>query len=115
MVDTPTEVQYGTLDLMVLKFLERYLVKPIYVFGGFGLLAFASSLAVLVWAIGLKLFAATSLIQTPLPLLSAMLFLIGCMSMLLGLLAEIMMRTYFESQDRKAYLVRAPVNRESVL
>lgn len=95
------------LDLIVLKFLERYLVKPIYVFGGFALAVFAASLLVLIWALGLKLFAATSLIQTPLPLLSAMLFLIGCMSMLMGLLAEIMMRTYFELQGRRAYLVRS--------
>lgn len=95
------------LDLMVLKFLEKYLVKPIYVFGGFGLASFAASFLVLAWALGLKLFQGTSLIQTPLPLLSAMLVLIGCMSILMGLLAEIMMRTYFESQDRKPYLVRS--------
>lgn len=100
------------LDLMVLKFLEKYLVKPIYVFGGFGLAAFASSFLVLAWALGLKLIAHTSLILTPLPLLSAMLFLIGCMSMLMGLLAEMMMRTYFESQDRRAYLVRSLTNFE---
>ena len=36
-----------------------------------------------------------------------MIFLVGCMSILMGLLAEIMMRTYFESQDRKPYQIRA--------
>lgn len=102
------------LDLMVLKFLEKYLVKPIYVFGGFGLIAFAASFLVCGWALALKFFGHTSLIQTPLPLLSAMLFLIGCVSMLMGLLAEIMMRTYFESQDRRAYLVRSLTNFERV-
>jgi len=94
------------LDLMVLKFLEDYLVKPIYVFGGFGMFAIALSFAALAWAIGLKIFAGTSLILTPLPLLAAMLFLIGCMSTLLGLLAEIMTRTYFESQGSRPYTVR---------
>lgn len=46
------------------------------------------------------------MVQTPLPLLAAMLFLIGCMSILMGLIAEIMVRTYFESQGRRPYLVR---------
>jgi glycosyltransferase involved in cell wall biosynthesis len=94
------------LDLMVLKFLESYLVKPIYVFGGFGMFAIAGSFLALAWAVGLKIFAGTSLILTPLPLLAAMLFLIGCMSVLLGLLAEIMTRTYFESQGTRPYAVR---------
>ncbi len=100
------------LDLLVLKFLESYLVKPIYVFGGFGLASVAGSFVVLTWAIALKLFAHTSLILTPLPLLAAMLFLIGCISVLLGLLAEIMSRTYFESQGSRPYLVREPTNVE---
>jgi dolichol-phosphate mannosyltransferase len=94
------------LDLMVLKFLEDYLVKPIYVFGGFGMFAIACSFIALAWAVGLKIFAGTSLILTPLPLLAAMLFLIGCMSTLLGLLAEMMTRTYFESQGGRPYAVR---------
>ena len=94
------------LDLLVAKFLENYLVKPIYIFGGFGLVAVLSSFLAVGLALGLKLFRGTSLILTPLPLLAAMLFLIGCSSLLMGLLAEIMMRTYFESQDRKPYHVR---------
>ncbi len=97
------------LDLLVAKFLEDYLVKPIYVFGGFGFLAIGSGVLTLFGAIALKLFRHTSLIQTPLPLLAAMLFLIGCSSILMGLLAEIMMRTYFESQDRKPYHLRLPL------
>ena len=95
------------LDLLVAKFLEVYLVKPIYVFGGLGLLSILAAFAALAWALGLKAFGGTSLIQTPLPLLAAMLFLMGCGSVLMGLLAEIMMRTYFESQDRKPYRVQA--------
>jgi len=102
------------LDLTVVKFLETYLVKPIYVFGGFGLLAILASFGVIGLAIALKLFNGTSLILTPLPLLSAMLFLIGCISILMGLLAEMVMRTYFESQGRRPYLVRERVNFQSV-
>jgi dolichol-phosphate mannosyltransferase len=98
------------LDLTVVKFLEKYLVKPIYVFGGFGILAIVLSLVVLSVALYLKFAGIVSLIQTPLPLLSAILFLMGCMSILLGLLAEMMMRTYFESRGRAPYAVREYIN-----
>ncbi len=101
-----SRVQKVLLDLMVAKFLELYLVKPIYVFGGFGIASMIGAFAALTWALALKFFGHTSLIQTPLPLLAAMLFLIGCISILMGLLAEIMMRTYFESQGRKPYHFR---------
>jgi dolichol-phosphate mannosyltransferase len=50
------------------------------------------------------------MILTPLPLLSAMTFLVGILSILMGLLAEMLSRTYFESQGRSAYVVRELVN-----
>ena len=58
----------------------------------------------------MRLFLHISLIQTPLPLLSALLFLVGVMSILLGLVAEMMVRTYYESQGARAYLVRELIN-----
>jgi dolichol-phosphate mannosyltransferase len=61
-------------------------------------------------AIALRLFAHISLIQTPLPLLAALLFLVGIMSILLGLVAEMLVRTYYESQGSRAYLVRELIN-----
>lgn len=98
------------LDIMVVKFLSRYLTKPIYVFGGFGFFAFFLAFLALLWALGLKFFAHTSLIQTPLPLFSGICFLLGCLCILLGLLAEVMSRTYFESQQAKPYLVKNTLN-----
>lgn len=98
------------LDLLVVKFLSRYLTKPIYVFGGFGFLAFFLSLVSLIWAFILKFFFATSLIQTPLPLFAGLCFLLGCMCILMGLLAEIMSRTYFESQQGRPYTIREKLN-----
>jgi glycosyltransferase involved in cell wall biosynthesis len=94
------------LDMIVVKFLDRYFVKPIYVFGGVGLASIALSLVVLAVMIWLRLFEGVSMIQTPLPLLAALLFLVGTTSILMGLLAEMMVRTYFESQHRSAYIVR---------
>lgn len=98
------------LDLMVVKFLEHYFVKPIYIFGGFGMISLALSGAILVYLLYLKLVTGVSMILTPLPLLSAMTFLVGILSILMGLLAEMLSRTYFESQGRSAYLVRERVN-----
>jgi glycosyltransferase involved in cell wall biosynthesis len=93
------------LDLLVVKFLFRYASKPIYVFGGFGFLSLMAGLAAGVWALVLKYFFATSLIQTPLPLLSVFLGAIGVLSILMGLLAEMLNRTYHESQGKAVYRV----------
>lgn len=93
------------LDLLVVKFLFRYASKPIYVFGGFGLVAILLALLFGLWALGLKFFSGTSLIQTPLPLLAVFLSAIGVSSILMGLVAEMVNRTYHESQAKKVYRV----------
>jgi dolichol-phosphate mannosyltransferase len=99
------------LDLIVIKFLDKYFVKPIYIFGGFGILSILFALAAGGLMIFLKLFKGVSMILTPLPLLAAMAFLVGVMSILMGLLAEMIVRTYFESQRRGPYEVRDVLNR----
>ena len=83
------------LDLIVIKFLDRYFSKPIYVFGGFGMLSLLLSALTVLVMIFWK-FEGISMIQTPLPLLAAMTFLVGVISILMGLLAEMIVRTYFE-------------------
>lgn len=98
------------LDLLVVVFLRRFFAKPIYLFGGFGIASIILSFVTIILAIGLRLFLHISLILTPLPLLSALLFLVGVMSILLGLVAEMMVRTYYESQGARAYLVRELIN-----
>lgn len=98
------------LDLLVVMFLRRYFAKPIYLFGGFGLISIIAAFATIALSILLRLFAHISLIQTPLPLLAALLFLVGVISILLGLVAEMLVRTYYESQGARAYLVRELIN-----
>lgn len=93
------------LDLLVVKFLFRYAGKPIYVFGGFGLFSILCALLAGLWALGLKLFDGVSLIQTPLPLLAVFLGAVGVLSLLMGLLAEMLNRTYHESQAKPVYRV----------
>ena len=98
------------LDLLVVVFLRNFFAKPIYLFGGFGIASIILAFVTIILAIGLRIFLHISLIQTPLPLLSALLFLVGMMSILMGLVAEMMVRTYYESQGARAYLVRELIN-----
>lgn len=102
------------LDLLVVKFLAKYATKPIYIFGGFGIAVIGVSFLAGSYAIFLKYFENISFIQTPLPLLCVMAFITGIMSILMGLLAEIVMRTYYESQDKSVYLVKITHNLEGV-
>lgn len=98
------------LDMMVLKFLDGFFTKPMYIFGGFGLFCLALSLIFLFTLMHLKFTYDVSMILTPLPTLAGMTFLIGMTSLLMGLLAEIVVRTYFESQDKKIYDIRETIN-----
>jgi glycosyltransferase involved in cell wall biosynthesis len=97
------------LDLIVVKFLFRYSTKPIYVFGGFGLVSLVAAFVTGLWALGLKFFGGVSLIQTPLPLLTVFLGAIAVLSILMGLLAEMLNRTYHESQAKAVYRIARTV------
>jgi glycosyltransferase involved in cell wall biosynthesis len=101
------------LDLIVVKFLDRYFTKPIYVFGGFGILALGGSLVFLALSLYWKFVEGIAMIRTPLPVLAGMTFLVGVISILMGLLAEILVRIYFETQQRPAYRVRSVINNAS--
>ncbi|MGQ0562331.1 MAG: glycosyltransferase family 2 protein [Gemmatimonadota bacterium] len=94
------------LDMIVVKFLASYSTKPIYVFGGFGLFALFMSLATFTWMLYLKLAGRADFVQTPLPLVTVMFLLVGCLSVLLGLVAELSIRTYYESQGKRTYAIR---------
>jgi glycosyltransferase involved in cell wall biosynthesis len=98
------------LDLVVVRFLDRHFVKPMYIFGGFGIALLAVSGLSFLVMLCLKIFNDVSLIRTPLPLFTAFTFLLSFISILMGLLAEMIVRTYFESQNRAPYLVRDLIN-----
>jgi dolichol-phosphate mannosyltransferase len=101
------------LDLIVVRFLDKYFVKPIYIFGGFGIISLMFSFIAFSAMLCLKFVESISMISTPLPLLTVMTFLVGIISILMGLIAEMLVRTYFESQRRSAYLVRELINFET--
>lgn len=94
------------LDLIVVKFLAKYSSKPIYPFGFFAVLNFAISIISAAYSFFLKYFEQVSFIQTPLPLISLLSFSVGIISIMLGLVAEMLMRTYYESQDKRVYIIK---------
>ncbi len=93
-------------DLMTIKFMASYHTKPIYVFGSFGMLAFAISMLAGLYAVFLKIFHKADFVQTPLPILAIVMFAVGVQFLLMGLLAEMLVRTYHESQAKPIYAVK---------
>ena len=98
------------LDLMVVKFLSVYSTKPIYIFGGFGLISFLLSIVSFIMMVYFKYVGGKSFIETPLPLLVALFVLVGFLSMLMGLIAELSIRIYHESQNKSTYIVQKTIN-----
>jgi glycosyltransferase involved in cell wall biosynthesis len=96
-------------DLMTIKFMASYQTKPLYVFGTFGLVCLAFSIISGAWALYLKIFEHTSFILTPLPVITIVMLAISIQFLLMGLLAEILIRTYHESQSKPIYLVKEKV------
>ena len=95
------------LDLIVVKFLASYATKPIYVFGGFGVLSLLAAVAVFGLMVYLKLAGIRDFVATPLPLVVVMLGLVAFLSILLGLVAELTVRTYYESQGKRTYTIQS--------
>jgi glycosyltransferase involved in cell wall biosynthesis len=98
------------LDLITVKFMSTYFTKPIYVFGFASMGSFAISVLAFAWMLVLKYGYDTTFIETPLPVLCAMFFMLSVQFILMGLLAEILMRTYHESQDKRIYIVETKLN-----
>jgi dolichol-phosphate mannosyltransferase len=99
------------LDLMTIKFMASYHTKPIYVFGLFGFSSFALSLVAGVWALLRKL-EGESFIRNPLLGIAIVMFAVGLQFILMGLLAEMLVRTYHESQAKSIYAVRERIGIE---
>lgn len=103
------------LDLITIKFLSSFSTKPIYVFGGLGVLcllgSFLSGLAVLYMKYLHS--SALSMNRNPLLIMSLMLMTTGIQFVLMGLLAEILVRTYHESQDRPIYVIEKVIEHDS--
>ena len=94
------------LDLVLLVFLKKYMNRPMHFFGSWGLVSLALGFIAGIAAIVLRLIGFASLIQTPLPTLAALFIIVGIQFVLFGIIAEILMRTYYESQGARPYAIR---------
>lgn len=100
-------------DLVTIKFMQSYLTKPLYIFGWAGILAFTLSMLSALLAFSMKFIDwphHADFIQTPLPILSMIMLVLGIQLFLLGLLAEMLVRTYHESQNKPIYTIKTKIN-----
>ena len=98
------------LDLLVMQFLSRYNTKPIYVFGGVGIFSIFISFLTFIYAVYLKLFGIKDFVETPLLLLVTLTFIMGTMSILMGFIAEMLVRIYYETPERTSYYIKETRN-----
>ncbi len=98
------------LDLMLIAFMDRYMQKPIHFFGGAGLWSMIAAVISIVVAIYFKVTNAKDFVETPLPVLAAMFFIVGILMIMIGIIAEMLMRTYYESQNKSPYIIRRKTN-----
>jgi glycosyltransferase involved in cell wall biosynthesis len=94
------------LDLVTVKFLLSYANKPIYLFGGTGLGLIFASAALLFYLFIRRTLEGVPVFSSPLLQIGVMFFIIGFQSILLGLIAELLARTYHESQQKPTYRIR---------
>jgi glycosyltransferase involved in cell wall biosynthesis len=100
------------LDLVTLKMLGSYSTKPMYFFGGVGLASCSAGLFFAALTLVDKYYNQVKAHNNPLLLLAVFLFLVGIQFILMGLVAELVIRTYFESQGKAPYVVRHIQDRE---
>jgi glycosyltransferase involved in cell wall biosynthesis len=98
------------LDLFTVKFLTSYAKKPIYLFGGAGFAMGAVGALLLIFLFIRRVFFMVSVFESPLFIMAIMISIMGFQSVLMGLIAELLARTYHESQDKLTYNVRSAIN-----
>jgi dolichol-phosphate mannosyltransferase len=97
------------LDLVTVKFLDKYMMKPMYLFGFWGFIFIVASLLFVVWTFVMRT-RGYYYTQTPLPMMAVFSFMTGTICVLMGLLAEMITRTFHESQNKSIYLVKETRN-----
>jgi len=98
------------LDLFTVKFLISYASKPIYLFGGAGSILMVVSAITMLFLFVRRWFFFIGIANSPLLQMSVLFFILGFQSILLGLIAELLVRTYHESQRKPTYTIRTMLN-----
>jgi glycosyltransferase involved in cell wall biosynthesis len=102
------------LDLITIKFLHTYMTRPMHVMGLAGLVSMGLGGLSLLLTIFMKWHSGIFMTGNPFLLLSALLELVGVQFISMGLIGELLTRTYFESQGKSAYTVRSTLNLEAI-
>ncbi len=97
------------MDLLTIFFMQKFLTRPMHVFGSFGILSLLSGMAIAFYLAIEKFVMQADVGQRPLLMLAVVLFITGIQLFCFGLLAELLMRTYHESQHRPIYRIREVV------
>ena len=100
------------MDLVTVKFMDRFMLKPMYLFGLWGVAFFAAAFGFSVWTLYMRT-KGYFFTGTPLPMMAVFSFMTGVICILMGLLAEMITRTFHESQNKSIYLVRETRNIKS--
>jgi glycosyltransferase involved in cell wall biosynthesis len=93
------------MDLLTVRFMDRYMLKPMYLFGFWGFLFLCGSVGFTAWALYMRT-RGYYFTATPLPMMAVFSFMTGVICFLMGLLAEMVTRTFHESQNKAIYMVR---------
>ena len=94
------------LDLITVRFMQSYLVRPMQVFGLAGILSAFAGLFICAWLAVLKVVYNEDIGSRPLLMLGILLIVVGVQLLSLGLVADVLSRTYHESQGKRPYYVR---------
>ena len=97
-------------DLITIKFMASYWTKPLYLFGSGGLICLFLSFVSLLAALYYRFVEGVHMNRMPLATLAMIMFAMGLQFIFMGLIAEMVVRTYHESQDKPTYLVRERIN-----
>jgi glycosyltransferase involved in cell wall biosynthesis len=101
------------LDLLTVRFMLAYSTRPLHVFGGVGLLSFAAGFLIGLYLTFDKLVMGQNIGSRPLLLLGVLILLLGVQMTRMGLLAEMMTRTYYEASGKPIYAVREVLETEA--
>jgi len=100
------------LDIFLVKFLNEYITRPLYLFGGLGFLLLFLGILVGLYLTFVKLVLGQDIGHRPLLILSVLLILSGIQLVSTGIIAELIVRTYYESRGEKPYIVEETLNLE---
>ena len=102
------------LDLVTVKFLGDYSTKPLYFFGGLGFVMCAGGIVTAAFTLFQRIAEQAWVHRNPLFVVSVFMFMLGVQFVMMGLLAELQIRTYHEAQSKPTYLIRETVNFETL-